>query len=125
MDLSKFEADDSIVQVRVEILKTVANRLSVNVLVYPKDSLYDKNFGVLKADAAVRLYSGKGNAAEPSDLGDLQYPVGKAPGASHHHASRRMAIPATGHSTRTRTDEISAVVFTGRSITKKHPPVSK
>ena len=37
-----------------------------------KDSLYDKNFGVLTTDAAMRLYP-------DNDLGDLQYPVGKAP----------------------------------------------
>jgi hypothetical protein len=54
------------VQVRVEKLDTVANRLTVNVLVYPKDSLYDKNLGVLTTDAAVRLYP-------ENDLGDLQY----------------------------------------------------
>jgi len=34
--------------------------------------LYDRNFGVLTTDAAVRLYP-------DNDLGDLQYPVGKAP----------------------------------------------
>ena len=44
----------------------------MNVLVYPQDSLYDKNLGVLTTDAAVRLYP-------ENDLGDLQYPVGKAP----------------------------------------------
>jgi hypothetical protein len=36
------------------------------MLVYPKDSLYDKNLGVLTTDAAVRLYP-------ENDLGDLQY----------------------------------------------------
>ena len=72
VDLSKVEADDSVVQVRLEKLDTVANRLSVNVLVYTKDSLYDKNFGVLTTDAAVRPYP-------ENDLGDLQYPVGNAP----------------------------------------------
>jgi hypothetical protein len=51
VDLSKVEAEDSVVQVRLEKLDTVANRLTVNVLVYPKDSLYDKNFGVLTTDA--------------------------------------------------------------------------
>src|SRR5215469_15279688 len=56
VDFSKIEADDSVVQVRLEKLDTVANRLTVNVLVYPKDSLYDKNLGVLTTDAAVRLY---------------------------------------------------------------------
>ncbi|MCV7079850.1 DUF4436 domain-containing protein [Mycobacterium szulgai] len=72
VDLSKHEAEDTIVQVRLDDLKTVANRLKVNVLVYPKDSLYDKDFGVLTTNAAVRLYP-------ENDLGDLQYPVGKAP----------------------------------------------
>lgn len=72
VDLGRVEAEDSVVQVSLEKLDTVANRLTVNVLVYPKDSLYDKNFGVLTTDAAVRLYP-------ENDLGDLQYPVGKAP----------------------------------------------
>jgi hypothetical protein len=72
VDLNKVEAEDSVVQVRLEKLDTVANRLTVNVLVYPKDSLYDRNFGVLTTDASVRLYP-------DNDLGDLQYPVGKAP----------------------------------------------
>ena len=35
VDLSQYQQEDSIVQLRVEELKTVANRLSVNVLVYP------------------------------------------------------------------------------------------
>ncbi len=72
VDLSKVEAEDSVVQVRLEKLDTVGNRLTVNVLVYPKDSLYDKNLGVLTTDASVRLYP-------ENYLGDLQYPVGKAP----------------------------------------------
>ena len=78
VDLGKFDTDDTVVQVRLEELNTVANRLTVNVLVYPKDSLYDKNFGVLTTDAAVRLYP-------ENDLGDLQYPVGKSPATSQHH----------------------------------------
>src|SRR5271163_984923 len=69
IDLGKFHQADSIVQLRVDDMKTVANRLSVNVLVYPEDKIYDENFGVLKADTAVRLYLGKGEAATPSDLG--------------------------------------------------------
>src|SRR6516165_3899897 len=93
VDFSKIEADDTVVQVRLEKLDTVANRLTVNVLVFPKDSLYDKDFGVLTTDAAVRLYP-------ENDLGDLQYPVGKAP-AQVSTTCWRMAIPVTGHSTRT------------------------
>ena len=38
----------------------------------PKESLIDQNSGVLTTDAAVRLYP-------ETDLGDLQYPKGKAP----------------------------------------------
>jgi len=38
VDLSKFHGADSIVQLRVDDMKTVANRLSVNVLVYPEDT---------------------------------------------------------------------------------------
>ena len=68
----QYQQEDSIVQLRVEELKTVANRLSVNVLVYPKDSLFNQKSGVLTTDAAVRLYPA-------TDLGDLQYPKGKAP----------------------------------------------
>lgn len=39
VDFSQHSADDTIVQVRLSEVKTVANRLMVNVLVYPKDSL--------------------------------------------------------------------------------------
>src|ERR1700758_2320074 len=72
VDFTKLEAEDSVVQVHLEKLDTVANRLTVNVLVYPKDSLYDKNTGVLTTDASVRLYP-------ETDLGDLNYSVGKVP----------------------------------------------
>ncbi|CAM4124998.1 hypothetical protein MB901379_00903 [Mycobacterium basiliense] len=64
--------DDTVVQVRVEKLETVANRLTVNVLVIPEDSKFDKRLDVLTQDLAVRLYP-------ENDLGDLQYPVGKTP----------------------------------------------
>src|ERR1700761_699937 len=102
VDFSKIEAEDSVVQVRLEKLDTVANRLTVNVLVYPKDSLYDKNFGVLTTDAAVRLYP-------DNDPGDLQYPIGKAPaqvsttieahGDPHNMVCRNVVrhCPATQH----------------------------
>ena len=73
MDVSQYQQEDSVVQVRVEELKTVANRLSVNVLVYSaRIRCIDQNSGVLTTDAAVRLYP-------ETDLGDLQYPKGKAP----------------------------------------------
>jgi Domain of unknown function (DUF4436) len=64
--------DDTVVLVRLEELKTVANRLSVKVLVYPQESMWDPKLDVLKNDTAVRM--------DPAnDLGDLVYPKGKAP----------------------------------------------
>ena len=72
LDLSQGGGDATIVQLRLEELKPVANRLTVNVLVYPGVSQYDNRFDVLGNDVAVRLYP-------TSDLGDLQYPRGKAP----------------------------------------------
>jgi Domain of unknown function (DUF4436) len=94
VDFSKLEAEDSVVQVHLEKLDTVANRLTVNALVYPKDSLYDKNFGVLTTDAAVRLYP-------DNDLGDLHTRQEKRRPKSAR-PSWRMAIPVTGRSTRTK-----------------------
>jgi hypothetical protein len=72
LDLSEGGGNATIVQLRLEELKTTANRLTVNVLVYPPESLYDKRFDVLAKNVAVRLYP-------TSDLGDLQFPAGKAP----------------------------------------------
>jgi len=105
VDLSKVEADDSVVQVRLEKLDTVANRLTVNVLVYPKDSLYDKNFGVLTTDAAVRLYP-------ENDLGDLSYPVGKAP-AQVSTTIEAKGDPGNWPFDSYKTEVIAADVFTG------------
>jgi len=105
VDFSKIEADDTVVEVRLEKLDTVANRLTVNVLVYPKDSLYDKNFGVLTTDAAVRLYP-------ENDLGDLQYPVGKAP-AQVSTTIVAHGDPGNWPFDSYRTEEIAADVFTG------------
>ncbi|MGN6339197.1 DUF4436 domain-containing protein [Mycobacterium sp.] len=111
VDLSKVEAEDSVVQVRLEKLDTVANRLTVNVLVYPKDTLYDKNFGVLTTDAAVRLYP-------DNDLGDLQYPVGKAP-AQVSTTIEAHGDPANWPFDTYRTGVISADVFTGSGANKE------
>jgi hypothetical protein len=105
IDMSQFQKEDTVVQLRVEELKTVANRLSVNVLVSPKESLIDQDSRVLTTDAAVRLYP-------ETDLGDQQYPKGKAV------AQVATTIVAHGDpgnwpfDTYT-TDEISGLVFTG------------
>ncbi|MBW0011574.1 DUF4436 domain-containing protein [Mycobacterium sp.] len=114
VDFSKLEAEDSVVQVHLEKLDTVANRLTVNVLVYPKDSLYDKNFGVLTTDAAVRLYP-------ENDLGDLQYPVGKAP-AQVSTALVAHGDPGNWPFDSYHTDDIAADVFTGSGQSREKVP---
>lgn len=72
LDLSQGGGDATIVQLRLEELKPTANRLTVAVLVYPGVKEYDNRFDVLDNDVDVRLYP-------TSDLGDLNYPKGKAP----------------------------------------------
>ena len=114
VDLGKVEAEDSVVQVRLERLDTVANRLTVNVLVYPKDSLYDKNFGVLTADAAVRLYP-------ENDLGDLQYPVGKAP-AQVSTTIQAQGDPGNWPFDSYKTQVVAADVFTGSGPNREKAP---
>jgi hypothetical protein len=114
VDFSKVEAEDSVVQVNLSELKTVANRLTVNVLVYPKDSLYDKNFGVLTTDAAVRLYP-------DNDLGDLQYPVGKAPGQVTTTIEAR-GDPGNWPFDSYKTQVIAADVFTGTGQNREKAP---
>lgn len=114
VDFSKLEADDSVVQVHLEKLDTVANRLTVNVLVYPKDSLYDKNLGVLTSDAAVRLYP-------ENDLGDLQYPVGKAP-AQVSTGLVAHGDPGNWPFDSYKTEVIAADVFTGSGMNREKVP---
>jgi hypothetical protein len=114
VDLGKVEAEDSVVQVRVEKLDTVANLLTVNVLVYPKDSLYDKNLGVLTTDTAVRLYP-------DNDLGDLQYPVGKAPAQVSTSIEAR-GDPANWPFDSYKTEVIAADVFTGTGQSREKVP---
>jgi hypothetical protein len=114
VDFSKLSADDSVVQVHLEKLDTTANRLTVNVLVYPKDSLYDKDFGVLTTDAAVRLYP-------DNDLGDLQFPVGKAP-AQVTTALEARGDPGNWPFDSYSTDDIAADVFTGTGPDREAVP---
>jgi len=105
VDLSRYHKEDTIVQLRLEELKTVANRLTVNVLVYPEDSLIDQNSNVLTTDAAVRLYP-------ETDLGDLQYAKGKAP-AQISTTIEAHGDPGNWPFDNYSTDEISGLVFTG------------
>ena len=105
VDLGRYQKDDTIVQLRLEELKTVANRLTVNVLVYPEDSLYDEKMGILTSDVAVRLYP-------DNDLGDQQYPKGKAP-AQVSTTIEAHGDPGNWPFDAYSTDEISGLVFTG------------
>jgi len=105
VELSKYQKEDTIVQLRVEELKTVTNRLSVSVLVYPEDSLIDQNSSVLTSDAAVRLYP-------ETDLGDLQYPKGKAPSQLSTNIEAH-GDPGNWPFDTYTTGEISGLVFTG------------
>lgn len=63
---------DTIVQVTLESVSTVDNRVKVKVLVVPAENLADRRLDVLNTDIAVRFYP-------PNTLGDLQFPKGKAP----------------------------------------------
>jgi hypothetical protein len=106
--------DDTIVLVRLEELKTVANRLSVKVLVIPEDKMFDKRLDVLTTDTAVRM--------DPAnDLGDLVYPAGKAP------AQVATTIEAHGDPNNWpfdsySTDTLSAEVLVGSGDARKYIP---
>jgi len=106
LDLSQAGPDDTVVQIRLEELKPVANRLTVNVLIYPGVSLEDERFEELKTDIAVRLYP-------PNDLGDLQFPKGKAPAQVSTGA-----WPFDSY----RTEPLSADVFVGSGLERKRIP---
>jgi Domain of unknown function (DUF4436) len=103
-DASRYQQEDTVVEVRVGELKTVANRLSVNVLVSPKESLINQKSRVLTTDAVVRLYPA-------TDLGDLQYPKGKAL-AQVSTTIEAHGDPGNWPFDTYTTDEISGVVFT-------------
>jgi hypothetical protein len=114
LDLSTAGPEDTIVQVRLDELKTVANRLTVNVLVYPGEAMYDKRSDVLTTDIAVRLYP-------PSDLGDLQYPTGKTP-SQVSTTIEAHGDPGDWPFDSYRTQELSADVFVGSGETRKRIP---
>ncbi|RUP03912.1 MAG: DUF4436 domain-containing protein [Mycobacterium sp.] len=97
--------DDTVVQVKVEELDTVNNRLKVSVLVVPEDSKFDKKFHVLTQDLTVRMYP-------ENDLGDLQYPVGKSPAQQTTYLDAE-GDPANWPFDSYSTGTISAQVFGG------------
>lgn len=114
LDLSQGGGDATIVQLRLEELKPVANRLSVNVLVYPGVAQYDNRFDVLANDVAVRLYP-------TSDLGDLHYPKGKAP-AQLSTTVEAHGDPGNWPFDSYRTEPISADAFVGSGDNLKKVP---
>lgn len=114
LDLSQGGGDATIVQLRLEELKPVANRLAVSVLVYPGVSSYDNRYDVLGTDVAVRLYP-------TSDLGDLQYPKGKAP-AQLSTTVEAHGDPGNWPFDSYRTEPISADAFVGAGESLKKVP---
>lgn len=114
LDLSQGGGDATIVQLRLEELKPVANRLVVNVLAYPGVSQYDNRFDVLGNDVAVRLYP-------TSDLGDLQYPKGKAP-AQLSTTIEAHGDPGNWPFDSYRTEPIAADAFVGSGENRKKMP---
>ncbi|MGB6515346.1 MAG: DUF4436 domain-containing protein, partial [Mycobacterium sp.] len=114
LDLSQAGPDDTVVQIRLEELKPTTNRLTVNVLIYPGESLEDKRFEELKTDIAVRLYP-------PNDLGDLNYPKGKAP-AQVTTAIQAHGDPGAWPFDSYRTEQLSADVFVGTGAERKRIP---
>jgi hypothetical protein len=114
LDLSQGGGDATIVQVQPEELKPLANRLTVNVLVYPGISQYDNRFDVLGNDVAVRLYP-------TSDLGDLQYPKGKAP-AQLSTTIEAHGDPGNWPFDSYKTEPISADAFVGSGDNRKKLP---
>src|ERR1700752_2230579 len=114
LDLSQAGPDDTIVQIRLQELKPTTNRLTVNVLIYPGESLYDKRFDELNTDIAVRLYP-------PNDLGDLQFPKGKAP-AQVNTTIEAHGNPGSWPFAPSPTEPQSADVFVGTGAERKRIP---
>lgn len=114
LDLSQGGGDATIVQLRLEELKPVANRLTVQVLAYPGVAQYDNRFDVLGNDVAVRLYP-------TSDLGDLQYPKGKAP-AQLSTTIEAHGDPGNWPFDSYRTEPIAADAFVGTGDARKKVP---
>lgn len=63
---------DTVVVVTVSSIKPTENRMNVEVLALPDDSLMDTNNTVLNQDIRVRLYP-------LNDLGDLEFKAGRLP----------------------------------------------
>ncbi|MEE6135228.1 DUF4436 domain-containing protein [Mycobacterium sp. 050128] len=107
-------ADDTVVLVRIEELKTVANRLGVKVLVYPQENMWDPKLEVLKTDTSVRM-------DPPNDAGDLAYPAGKSP-AMVATTVEAHGDPEIWPFDSYETDTLSAEVLGGSGDDRKYKP---
>ena len=107
-------ADDTVVLVRIEELKTVANRLGVKVLVYPQENMWDPKLEVLKSDTSVRM-------DPPNDAGDLAYPAGKSP-AMVATTVEAHGDPEIWPFDSYKTDTLSAEVMAGSGDDRKYKP---
>jgi Domain of unknown function (DUF4436) len=114
LDLSQAGRDDTVVQIRLQELKPTTSRLTVNVIIYPGESLSDKRFDELNTDIAVRLYPA-------NDLGDLQFPKGKAP-AQVNTTIEAHGNPGTWPFDTYHTEPQSADVFVGTGAERKRIP---
>ena len=114
LDLSRAGPDDTVVQIRLEELKPTTNRLTVNVLIYPGESLEDARFDELNTDIAVRLYPA-------NDLGDIQFPKGKAP-AQVSTTIQAHGDPGNWPFDSYHTEPQSADVFVGTGAERKRIP---
>jgi Domain of unknown function (DUF4436) len=114
LDLGSAGPDDTVVQVRLDELKPITNRLAVNVLVYPGESLIDKRFDGLTTDIAVRLYP-------PNDLGDIVFPKGKTP-AQVSTVIEAHGDPGNWPFDSYRTEPLSADVFVGTGESRRRIP---
>jgi len=114
LDLSQAGPDETVVQIRLEELKPTTNRLTVNVLIYPGESLEEKRFDELNTDISVRLYP-------PNDLGDLTFPKGKAPAQVSTNIQAH-GNPGSWPFDSYHSEPLSADVFVGTGADRKRIP---
>ena len=107
-------SDETIVLVRLDKLDTVANRLTVKVLVIPQKSIYNKDLRVLNTDTSVRFYP-------DNEQGDLVYPAGKAP-AVVSTTFEAHGDPGNWPFDSYSTDTLSADVLVGQGDNRQYNP---
>jgi hypothetical protein len=106
--------DETVVLVRLDKLDTVANRLTVKVLVIPEKSMYNKDLRVLNAELSVRFYP-------DNEQGDLVYAAQKAP-AVVSTTFEAHGDPGNWPFDSYTTDTLSADVLAGQGENRKYKP---